>query len=71
MYLVVSYYDVNVVMFHQIWDKNQRLVYYVSKAMVGVETQYSQVEQTILALKDVAQKFRPYFEAHQVTILKN
>ena len=32
--------------------------------MVNVETRYSQVEQTALALKDVAQKLRPYFQAH-------
>ena len=37
------------------------LIYYVSKTMMDVKTQYSQVEQTDLALKSVARKLRPYF----------
>ena len=32
--------------------------------MVNVKTQYSQVEQTFLALKDAARKLCPYFQAH-------
>ena len=64
MFLTVSNYAVSVVLFRQIWDKEQKLVYYMSKAMVGAETRYSQVEQTALALKNVARKLRPYFQAH-------
>ena len=64
MYLVVSDYAFSTIMFHQIQDKEKMLVYYVSKAMVDIETRYSQVEQTALALKDVARKLRPYFQAH-------
>ena len=47
------------------------LIYYVSKAMVDVETQYSKMEQTTLALKSITQKLRPYFQAHQVIVLMN
>ena len=71
MYLVVSDYIVSVVLFRQIHDKVQRLIYYMSKAMVGAETRYSQVEKTALALKDVTRKLCPYFQAHQVTVLTN
>ncbi|KAL6313512.1 hypothetical protein AAG906_005463 [Vitis piasezkii] len=39
--------------------------------MVGAETRYSQVEQTTLALKDIARKLHPYFQAHQVIVLIN
>ena len=39
--------------------------------MVGAETRYSQVEQTTLALKDIARKLRPYFQAYQVSVLIN
>ena len=46
-------------------------VYYVNKTMVDAETRYSKMEQTTLAPKNVAQKLRPYFQAHQVTILTN
>ena len=61
MYLVISDYVVGVVLFRDIQDKKQKFVYYVIKAMVDVETQYSRMEQTDLALKSVAQKLRPYF----------
>ncbi|RVX06058.1 hypothetical protein CK203_018623 [Vitis vinifera] len=45
--------------------KEQRLIYYVSKAMVDTEIRYSKMEQTTLTLKSVAQKLHPYFQAHQ------
>lgn len=52
-------------------NKYQRLVYYVSKALVDTETRYSKMEQTTLALRNAAQKLRPYFQAHQVIVLTN
>ena len=61
MYLAVSDYVVIVVLFLHIWDKGQRPIYYVGKAMIGAETQYSQVEQTTLTLKDAIRKLCPYF----------
>ncbi|RVW29830.1 hypothetical protein CK203_087375 [Vitis vinifera] len=65
MYLAMSHYAGSAVLFRHVRDKERRLVYYVSKAMVDVETQYSKLEQTSLALKNAAQKFHPYFQAHQ------
>ena len=64
MYLVVSDYAINIVLFHHVKDKEQMPIYYVSKAMIDVETRYSKMEQTTLALKSTAQKLRPYFQAH-------
>ena len=72
MYLALSDdYAISVVLFRHIQDKEQKPVYYVSKAMVDIETQYSKLEQTTLALKNVAQKLHLYFQAHQVAILTN
>ena len=71
MYLVMSNCAIGAVMFRHIRDKEQRLVYYVSKTMVDVETQYSKIEQTTLVLKSVVQKLCLYFQAHQVTVLTN
>ena len=71
MYLAMFDCAISVVLFHYIRDKEQRLVYYVNKAMVDVKTRYSKMEQTNLALKSAAQKLCPYFQAHQVTILTN
>ena len=71
MYLAVSNYAVSVVLFRCINDKEQRLVYYISKIMVDAKTWYSKMEQTVLALRSVAWKLNPYFQAHQVTVLTN
>ena len=71
MYLAISDCVVNAILFRHIGDKEQRLVYYMSKAMVDVETWYSRMEQTVLVMKSAAQKLRSYFQAHQVTVLTN
>ena len=71
MYLVVSDYAISTILFWHIRDREQKLIYYVSKAMVDAETRYSLVEQTALALKSVARKLSPYFQAQQVIILTN
>lgn len=71
MYLAVSDCAVNIVLFCCINDKEQRPVYYVSKAMVDAETRYSKIKQTALALRSDAWKLYPHFQAHQVTVLTN
>ena len=71
MYIVVFKYAVSAILFRHVLSNGQKLVYYVSKALVNVETRYPQVEQTVLVLHIAMKKFRPYFEAHQVTILTN
>ena len=71
MYLAISYCIVNAILFHHEKDKEQRLIYYVSKVMVDSEIRYSKMEQIALTLKSVAQKLHPYFQAHQVTVLTN
>lgn len=44
MYLAVSDYAFNAILFHHVSDKEQRLVYYVSNEMVDVGTRYSKME---------------------------
>ncbi|RVW53984.1 hypothetical protein CK203_072909 [Vitis vinifera] len=44
-------------------------IYYVSRVLADVETRYSKVELTALALRSAAQKLRPYFQAHPVIVL--
>ncbi|RVX22892.1 hypothetical protein CK203_008143 [Vitis vinifera] len=41
------------------------------RVMTDVETRYSKIEQTALALRSAAQKLRPYFQSHPVVILTN
>ena len=61
MYLALFDCAISVALFWHIQDREQRPIYYVSKAMVDAETQYSRVQQTALALKSVARKLGPYF----------
>ena len=71
MYLAVSDWAMNVVLFRCLSHKEQRPVYYINRAMADAETRYSKVEQTILALRSAAQKLHPHFQAHPVVVLTN
>ena len=71
MYLAVSNWAMNVVLFRCLSHKEQRPVYYINRVMADVETRYSNVEQTVLALRSTAQKFHLYFQAHPVVMLTN
>lgn len=44
MYLAVSECVVSVVLFHNVKDKEQQPIYYVSKAITDVETRYTKME---------------------------
>nr|CAN67795.1 hypothetical protein VITISV_009541 [Vitis vinifera] len=69
MYLAVSEWAINAVLFRCPSPKEQKPIYYVSRALADVETRYSKMELTALALRSAAQKLRPYFQAHPVMVL--
>ncbi|RVX18537.1 Retrovirus-related Pol polyprotein from transposon 17.6 [Vitis vinifera] len=69
MYLAVSEWAISAVLFRCPSPKEQKPVYYVSRALADVETRYSKMELTALALRSAAQKLRPYFQAHPVIVL--
>ncbi|RVW64169.1 Retrovirus-related Pol polyprotein from transposon 17.6 [Vitis vinifera] len=69
MYLVVSDWAISAVLFYYPTHREQKPIYYVSRALVDAETRYSKIEQTALALRSAAQKLYPYFQAHPVVIL--
>lgn len=71
MYLTISDYAVSAILFWQVIEDGKKFVYYVSKALVNIETHYSQVDQMALAMHIATKKLHPYFHAHQVTILTN
>ncbi|RVW43990.1 hypothetical protein CK203_113535 [Vitis vinifera] len=68
MYLAVSEWAISA-LFRCPSPKEQKPVYYVSRALADVETRYSKMELTALALRSAAQKLRPYFQAHPVIVL--
>nr|CAN61935.1 hypothetical protein VITISV_001429 [Vitis vinifera] len=69
MHLAVSEWAISVVLFHCPSPKEQKPIYYISRALADVETRYSKMELTALALRSAAQKLRPYFQAHPVVVL--
>nr|CAN82529.1 hypothetical protein VITISV_028061 [Vitis vinifera] len=69
MYLAVSEWAISVVLFRCPSLKEQKPIYYVNRALTDVETRYSKMELTALALRSAAQKLRPYFQAHPVIVL--
>ena len=71
LYLAVTDWAVSAVLLLSLSPKEQRPVYFISKALADAETRYSRMEQTVLALRTVAQKLRPYFQAHPIIVLTN
>ena len=51
------------------FDKRQRLVYFVNKALFDVELRYSDFERVVLALRVAAKKLQSYFQAHTIVVL--
>ena len=50
-------------------DKVQKPVYFTSRALRGAEEKYPQMEKLAFTLLIVAQKLKPYFQAHIVVVL--
>ncbi|CAL1369007.1 unnamed protein product [Linum trigynum] len=71
LYLAVSTRAVSAVLISRRNDKTEQPVYYTSRTLVSAETRYSPIEKAALALVSASQKLRPYFQAHQITVLTN
>ena len=69
VYLVVSDVSVSAALFQEDENRKQRLVFFVSKSLVDVETRYNHLEQAALALQVATKKLRPYFKAHPIIVL--
>ena len=69
MYLAVSEWAISAVLFRCPSPNEHKPIYYVSRALTNVETRYSKVELTTLALRSATQKVRPYFQAYPVVVL--
>ena len=54
-------------------DENwkQRPIFFVRKSLSEAETRYTHLEQEALALRVVAKKLCPYFQAHPIIVLSN
>ncbi|KAI5328087.1 hypothetical protein L3X38_027483 [Prunus dulcis] len=52
-------------------EKAELPIFYVSKALQSAELWYPPLEQLALALVISTRRLRPYFQAHEITILTN
>ena len=52
-------------------NKIQPRIYFVNKLLLDAETRYSMIEKVAYAVIIAARKLRPYFDAHQVVVLKD
>ena len=68
LYLVVSPAAISAALIRE-EEKVQKLVYYTSRALRGVEERYPPMEKLAFALVTAARKLKPYFQAHTVVIL--
>ena len=68
LYLVVSPAAISAALIRE-EEKVQKLVYYASRALRGVEERYPPMEKLAFALVTAACKLKPYFQAHTVVIL--
>ena len=71
LYLVASDIAVSAALFKECGDAKLKPMFFVSKSLTDAETRYSHIERAALALQTVAQKLRPYFQAHPVVALTN
>ena len=71
LYLVASAMDGNVALVNT-WDnREQRLMYLISKMLTDVKSCYIDFERITLALRVATKKLRPYVHAHTINILSS
>jgi transcriptional regulator GlxA family with amidase domain len=67
LYLVVSPTAVSAALIREEGGV-QKPVYFVSKALRGVEVRYPQIEKLASALVIASRKLQPYFQAHTIRV---
>ena len=68
LYLAVSTIVVSTTLIKE-EQRVQRLVYYISQAFQGAESQYLCIEKITFALIMASRKLRPYFQANPIIVM--
>ena len=68
LYLAVTPHAVSSALIRE-EEKIQKLVYYTSKALRGVEGRYPLIEKLAFALIMASRKLRHYFQAHVINVM--
>lgn len=67
LYLAATIHVVSVVLVKEEAGA-QRLVYFVSRALHGLELRYLPIEKLVLVLIHAPRRLRPYFQAHPICV---
>ena len=68
IYLAITEYAASAVLIRE-EDNIQKVVYYMSKRLVGAELRYPPIEKLAYCLILASRKLRPYFQAHPIVVL--
>ncbi|GKG12038.1 reverse transcriptase domain-containing protein, partial [Tanacetum coccineum] len=68
MYLAATNEAVSAVLLTE-RDGRQMPIYYVSRSLQGVETNYAHIEKLALALVHAARRLRRYFQAYLIKVI--
>ena len=71
LYIVVYDVSISAALFKEDEHRQQKPIFFISKSLSEAETRYTHLEQAALALRVAANKLRPYFQAHPITLLTN
>ena len=71
LYLAVSKAFISSTLFKEDENQKQRPIFFMRKSLSEVETQYTHLEQVVLALRVAAKKLCPYFQAHSIVVVTN
>ena len=71
LYLAVSEASVSAFLSKEDVNQKQRPIFPIIKSLYEAETRYTRLEQAALALRVVAKKLHPYFQAHPIILLTN
>ena len=71
LYLVISDVLISAAFFKEDENQKQRTLFFIRKSLYEVETQYTHLEQAVLAFHVATKKLRPYFQAHPIVVLTN
>ena len=68
LYLVVTENAVNAVLVRE-EDRAKKLVYYISKRLLGAKSRYPLIEKMAFCLILAYRKLRPYFQSHSINVM--
>ena len=71
LYLVIAFNTISMVLVQDDDDGNEHVVYYLSRNLLDIETNYSHVEKLVLVVVQAVQQFRHYILLRTVAVISD